>query len=303
MYNQKNNFIRPHKKAKSMRKILFSMYKKIFNLLRGHKLKLFYPVRIVNNFIFSLLKPDFTNVQGHKMFLDSKDSLELSVKEVYESLQTELAKKEIKKGDVVLDIGANIGYFTLIFAKLVGENGKVFAFEPDPGNFSLLEKNVKINNYQNVTLIQKAVSNKTGKAKLYIWKNTLGPKIYDSPDSHQYIEIESIRLDDYFKNYNGKIDFIKMDIEGAEGGATQGMTSLLQQNKNIKIISEFWPAGLEEFGVGPEEYLKLLIGQGFKLYNLNQQKKKIEQVNITELLEICPKKEKATNLFLTKNNK
>jgi hypothetical protein len=94
-----------------------------------------------------------------------------------------------------------------------------------------------------------------------------------------------------------------MDIEGAEGGAIQGMASLLQKNKNIKIISEFWPAGLKGFGVGPEEYLKLLIGQDFKLYNLNQQKKKIEQVNITELLEICPKKEKATNLFFTKNSK
>jgi len=303
MYSQKNNFIRPQKKIKSMRKILFSMYKKIFNLLRGHKLRLLCPVRIVNDFIFTLLKPDFANVQGHKMFLDSKDSLELSVKEVYEQLQTEIVKKEIKKGDIVLDLGANIGYFTLIFAKLVGETGKVFAFEPDPGNFSLLEKNVKINNYQNVTLIQKAVSNKTGKAKLYVWGNPTGPKIYDSPASHQYIEIESISLDDYFKNYKGKIDFIKMDIEGAEGGAIQGMTSLLQKNKNIKIISEFWPDGLKEFGVEPEAHLKLLVGQGFKLYNLNQQKKKIEPVNISELLEICPKKEKATNLFLTKNNK
>jgi hypothetical protein len=94
-----------------------------------------------------------------------------------------------------------------------------------------------------------------------------------------------------------------MDIEGAEWGAIQGMISLLQKNKNIKIISEFWPAGIKGFGGEPEEYLKFLIGQGFKLYNLNQEKKKIEQVNITKLLEICPKKEEAKNLFLTKNNK
>lgn len=284
---------------RSMRRILFSIYKKSYKLLSGHKLGRLYPIKVINNFIFPFLKPDFADIQGHKMFLDLKDALGLSVR-AYEPLETEFVKKEIKKGNVVLDLGAHIGYYTLIFAKLVGENGKVIAFEPDPDNFALLEKNVKVNDYQNVTLVQKVISNKTGKAKLYLSEVTPGHRIYNSVDSHQSIETETIRLDDYFKNYDGKIDFIKMDIEGAEGEAIQGMTSLLERNENVKIMTEFWPSGLEKSGIGPEECLRLPARQGFRLYYMNKQRKKIEPVNISELLEICPKKKKAVSLLFTK---
>ena len=81
------------------------------------------------------------------MYLDSKDSNKLSFNEVYEYLVTELVQKEVKMGNVVLDIGAHIGYYALMFAKLVGPHGKVFAFEPEPGNFAILEKNVRVNDY------------------------------------------------------------------------------------------------------------------------------------------------------------
>jgi len=65
------------------------------------------------------------------MFLDSCDSLQLSINEIYEPIETNFVKDKIKEKNIVLDIGANIGYYTLIFAKLVGNNGKVFAFEPE----------------------------------------------------------------------------------------------------------------------------------------------------------------------------
>jgi len=68
------------------------------------------------------------------MFLE-EDALNLSVNGVYEKFLTEVVKKEIKEGGVVLDIGSHIGYFTLIFARLVGKTGKVFAFEPAPSSF------------------------------------------------------------------------------------------------------------------------------------------------------------------------
>jgi len=220
------------------------------------------------------------------MFLDSKDTLGLSINEFYESLETEIVKKEIKKGDVAVDIGANIGYYTLIFAKLVGDEGKVFAFEPDPTSFALLKKNVEINRYQNVILVQKAVSNETGKIRLYLCDDNLADhRIYNSHDGRKSIEIEAIRLDDYFKGYTGKIDFIKMDIQGAEGDALQGMSLLLQKNKNLKMITEFEPVALKRFGMEPEEYLKLLVKHGFALYHINMQEKRIEPADIVKLLK------------------
>lgn len=284
-----------------MRKIMLSIYKKAVKILSGHGIGNFYPIKVIHSFVISYLKSNFAEVQGHKMFLDSKDSLCLSINGVYEPFETELVKKEIKKGDVVLDLGANIGYYTLIFAKLVGKRGKVFAFEPDPTNFSLLKKNVEMNGYKNVELVQKAVSNKTGKIKLYLCEDNKGDhRIYNSHDGRQSIEIEAIRLDDYFKNYNGAVDFIKMDIQGAEGGAIQGMFNLLKKN-NVKIITEFWPIGLKRFGIDPGECLKLLIEFGFKLYEVNEQEKKIKPVNVPKLLEVyTPKKENFTNLLCLK---
>jgi FkbM family methyltransferase len=281
-----------------MRKILFPVYKKAAKILSGHGLGKFYPVRVVNNFLISHLKPPFAEVDGHKMFWDSGGILGLLIHGIYEPLETELVKKEIKKGEVVLDIGANIGYYTLIFAKLVGEEGKVFAFEPDPTNFSLLKKNVELNGYKNVVLVQKAVSNKTGKIRLYLSKdNRADHRIYNSGDGRQSIESEATRLDDYFKNYDGKIAFIKMDIQGAEGGALQGMFNLLKKN-NVKIAMEFCPIGLKRFGMEPEECLKLLTESGFTLYEIAEREKKIKPVDIPKLLEIyTPEEENRTNLF------
>ncbi len=286
-----------------MQKILLLMYKKGVKILSGHGIEKFYFVKIINSFITSHLKSNFAEVQGHKMFLDSKDSLCLSTVGVHERFETELVQKEIKRGNVVLDIGANIGYYTLIFAKLVGEEGSVFAFEPDPDNFALLKKNVEIIGYRNVILVQKAVSNKSGKLKLYLCEENMGDhRIYNSHDNRKSVEIEAIRLDDYFKDYDRKVDFIKMDIQGAEGEAIQGASSFLQKNKNVKIVSEFWPIGLKRSGIEPEDYLKLLLKHDFELYHVNKREKKIEPVNIHKLLKTyTSEKGNFTDLFQVRN--
>ena len=70
------------------------------------------------------------------------------------------------------------------------------------------------------------------------------------------INIKTIQLDDYFKDYQGNIDFIKMDIEGSEGNAIKGMSNILQKNENIKMITEFWPSGLELLGLAQKNISK-----------------------------------------------
>jgi FkbM family methyltransferase len=242
----------------------------------------------IKDFIISCIKSDTAQVQGHKMFLDSKDSLNLSINGVYEPLETEIVKQEIKKGDVVLDLGANIGYYTLIFAQLVGEEGRVFAFEPDDTNFNLLKRNVEINGYKNVTLVQKAVSHQTERVKLYLHEENKGMhNIYepDSPDSPA-IEIETVSLDDFLESYTEKIDFIKMDIEGSELDAIEGMSSILQKSKNVKLMVEFFPLGIKRLGLSPEQLLDRLVEHRFKLYHINKQTKRKEPIHAAKLLKI-----------------
>ncbi|MDP2946996.1 MAG: FkbM family methyltransferase [Nanoarchaeota archaeon] len=282
-----------------MRKILLSIYKKINKVLLGTGVRRFRLVKAVDNFVARFIKSDFTLIQGHKMFLDSEDSLRLSLSGVYEPFETETIKDIVKKGDIVMDIGANIGYYTLLLARFVGDKGKVIAFEPDPDNFVLLKKNVEINGYKNVILVQKAVSNKTEKIKLYLHKNDKKQhSIYDSSNSRKSIEVESIRLDNYIDE---EIDFIKIDVEGAEGEITQGMDNLLKGNKKIKIITEFSPCSLEKSSVGPKEFLELLLGHNFKLYEISEQKKELKQTNPAKLLGVyTARNRRGTNLLCVK---
>jgi FkbM family methyltransferase len=245
-----------------------------------------YICRVILTFVVSILSPT-AEFHGNKMYLNVS-FLPILLGKIYEEFETSVIEKEIKEGDIVVDIGANIGYYTLIFAKLVGEKGKVFAFEPHPKNFCLLKKNVEINGYKNVVLEQKAVSNTTGKARLYVYYDHPGAHhLHDTGDGRGWIEISTVRLDDYFANYDYQIDFVKMDIEGSEMAAVQGMYSILRKGRDMKIITEFNPMILKAFQVDPEEYLKLLLVHNFKIYLIDEKQRKIQPTDITRLLEIC----------------
>ena len=97
---------------------------------------------------------------------DAGISRELALLGVHEPIATRLLNQQIKSGMRVIEIGANIGYYTLIAANLVGESGKIYAIEPEPANYALLTKNVEVNGYKNVIPIQKAISNEIGTSKL-----------------------------------------------------------------------------------------------------------------------------------------
>jgi FkbM family methyltransferase len=213
----------------------------------------------------------------------------------------------------VVDMGANIGYYTLLFARLVGEKGKVYAFEPDKDNFAILKKNVQINGYKNVVLVNKAVSDKTGKTKLYISAdNNADHRIYSSDEKRKYVTIETVKIDEYFKDSKIKINFIKLDIQGAEWAALNGMQQLIKRSRKIKLVTEYSPIALKRFGVSPEEYLKLLKKSGFTLHEINEKKwwitddvrkknKDILPVTEKKLLKTyTPENGMATNLFCTK---
>ena len=266
-----------------MEKKIFSIYKWVVKHLSTNskrRLRSFKFFDKQNLFLRAKFKPDFiiTKKEKHKIFLDANDSLHLSVHESFEDLESEIMRKNVREGDLVLDIGANIGYYSLLLAKLVGGNGKVYSFEPEPSNFALLKKNIEVNGYKNIIPIQKAVSESNRKIKFYLEKENFGAhKIHNSNKKMNSIEVDSVKLDSFFKNKKQKINFIKMDIEGAEGKAIQGMQNLIKTNKNLKIILEFTPVSLRECGVGPEELFKML--KEFKSYNIDEHKNKINLVN------------------------
>ena len=273
-----------------MKKKIHAIYKKFFKIFIGTNIGRYGIVRKLQRFANSNLKPDWVEIEGEKMYLDEVDALCLSINGIHEKMLTNLIKKEIHSGDVVLDIGAHIGYYTLQFANLVGPTGKGYAFEPEPKNFELLKKNVQINKHDNVVLIQKIVSDKDGIVEFFISKfDSIGNKLFKSNEAGSSIKIESTTLDEYFKDLKKKIDFIKMDIQGGEGKAILGMKNLLKENKNLKIIQEWWPDALKQNHANPEDHLKFLQHIGYKFYEIDGTiKKDILPITIEQLLGKYP---------------
>lgn len=257
-----------------------------FLVKRSMKFRTWRPIRAyrrrLNNYVISHYKSDYVIIDGRKMHLDPNDSLRLSLKE-YAIFDIKLTDKEIKKGDTIIDLGANIGFWTLYFAQKVGKTGKVFAFEPEPTNLELLQKNVKENNFENIIIENKAVSHSNNKLKLFLSYEANDHRIYDPGDNRKSIEIESIRLDDYFKS-DEKIDFIKSNIQGADFFAIKGMPNLIQRSKKLKIMIEFYPELLREFNADPGEFLTTLQDFGFKLYDVDSLKNEVILMTKDDLL-------------------
>ncbi len=152
--------------------------------------------------------------------------------------ELKLINSIVKPGFNVLDIGANIGFYTEVLSKLVGTNGCIYAFEPETTNFKHLQQNLQTN--KNVKLINKAVSDKTGPIKIYLSKMlNVDHRTYPVDDYAEIIEINATTIDDYLTLNNcTHVDFIKMDIEGAEIEAIKGCENILRNNDvNLAIAS------------------------------------------------------------------
>ncbi|HVA96930.1 MAG TPA: FkbM family methyltransferase [Candidatus Acidoferrales bacterium] len=240
--------------------------------------------------IVNKLKPDFVIAQNHKIYIDKKDSIVSEVllsEKIWEPYETKIIKRKIKKGDIVVDIGAHIGYYTLIAASIVGDKGKVYAFEPDPSNFHLLKKNINVNGYTNVVTVNKAVSNKNGNKRLYLNDENRGDhRVFDSGDKRKSIAIAVVTLDDFFKDKKETIDFMKMDIQGSEVFAMKGARKIVDKSKKIKFITEFMPFELDQSGSSAEEYLRLLKNNKFKIYRLDEVREKLIPINPEKLLRL-----------------
>jgi len=268
-----------------MRKFMFSVFRLIIEILSG-KAHRFQGVYRGLYFLCEHLRPKsiLLEFRGNKMYVDPAISEpSIFTNKAYVKFTMELIEKLIKKGMIVLDLGAHIGYYTLIAAKLVGENGRVFSFEPEPYNFALLSKNVEINGYENVVLIKKAVLDKTGRCDLFFDIRGSWDASVLKCDRPRSIRVETTALDDFFQNTDYKIDVIKMNIEGAEPLALLGADRIIKANKSLKIFTEFSPRLLKRCGFLPEEYLKMLTERNFKIYNINGDKRILELINCNEL--------------------
>jgi len=260
-------------------------------------------------FIYRFFKPKgiiLAMIQNNLMYMDTKDDVmvpELLAYGVYEKKITELFNNLVKPGMVVIDIGANIGYYSLIAARLAGINGKVYAFEPEPNNYNILISNIEANNFSHIIMpIEKLVLNNYGKTRLFIHRFNLGAhsisKDNIATEGKGFVDMETVTIDDFFKTIPDKrVDLFKIDVEGAEGLVIKGAAETIKLN-NPKIIMEFFPRLLRNAGTEPADLLSDL-----KMYNFRIKvilcEKITEITQIGKIIEIA-QNNGHINLFLEK---
>jgi FkbM family methyltransferase len=203
-----------------------------------------------------------------------------------DAFEIDLLRTHLHKGDTVLDIGANIGYYATILAELVGEKGHIHCFEPDTRNFEHLQKACGKKN--NITLNQRAVGPRTETIKIYTSKNlNVDHRTYEPEDYDAVMDVKAVSIDDYVRSKNiGRVQMIKMDIQGFEMQALAGMTETLRLNPELKMISEFWPYGLRKAGSSLSAYYNRLVELGMHCYLLDNGK--LKALNAEQVKQLEP---------------
>ena len=270
-------------------------------------------VLTLHRFLYELTRPKdivMINCQGNKMYVDPQDiciAPHLLSKGIYEPFQTELFKKLIAKDMTVVDIGAHIGYYSLIAASIVGSGGRVCSFEPESNNYGLLIKNINENSYKNIAPMQVAVSNMNGNLKLFLDKsNSGGPSLSEKNigEKNGFVEVGSDLLDNLLEKNNKdlKVDVIKMDVQGSEGLVLDGAQKILANN-NLKIIVEFWPNGLKSMGTDALALLKKMESMGFKMGVIDEKRKNVNYLFPEDIFKISKEKKRgigSINLLMEK---
>lgn len=252
--------------------------------------------------------------RGLVLYLDPNDHVMtpfLVKTGTWEPDETEWLVRTVQPGDTFVDAGANIGYYTVIAARLVGESGKVYAFEPDPKNFELLRKNVRANGLTNVVLEPRALSNAPGTIKLFLARDNKGDhRIYQPEgESRPSVDVEAVRLDEYLRAAGRKLDVLKVDTQGAEGLILEGASGALEgSGDRPAIFMEFWPHAMRSMGTEPADVLEKLRSFRFQLYELNPNRpdlglRKVEAVDLLSNYDVPNQTQPQTNLVLFRGDR
>lgn len=186
----------------------------------------------------------------------------------FEPEPTNVLRQLIRQGDIAIDVGANFGWYTTLFAQAVDASGRVFAFEPVPSTHERLTENLGLNQLQaRVTVVRSAVADAPGTATVYVFKNlshacaslsTLNEKDY------QAVEAPVIRLENYLLDQAVKrIDFLKCDVEGSELAVLKGCGEFLRSPEAPIILVELNEKTTEAFGYAKEDIWRYLSEVGY----------------------------------------
>lgn len=246
---------------------------------------------------------------GMPMWVDTRDrvlSTHLVGEEIWEPSETAAFLAHVREGMCVFDIGANMGYYTLLAARAVGLSGRVYAFEPEPHNFELLTRSIAENGFTNVQPVRAAVSNRAGAALLHLDIANFGAHSFQADSvptpSGRSMEVETVRLDDFAErtqSFEAGV-VVKIDVQGAEALVVEGGSRFFALPRII-VFMEFWPEALARAGTDAARLLAALEGFGFRFEDVEAPEADRRPLRSVEILETCHKRMHPwMNLLMTK---
>jgi FkbM family methyltransferase len=226
-------------------------------------------------------KPRLIELDDFKIYIRRNDFFignVIATTKNYEPYVTTEIRRLLKPDMVFIDIGANIGFFSLLAAALVGPGGSVFAFEPNPDNCDMFEKSIEANGFENIQLFPYAVAEEKQQFNLDVGGTNSNGRIIDFtpgavPGQATPLLIEAVVLDDVLSDVE-QVDVVKLDIEGAEPRAWQGMQQIVDKFRPV-LVFEFSPELIPITSHIPaESFLDDLISHQYDLYILDRYKEK-----------------------------
>ena len=240
-------------------------------------------------------------------------SSELIMFKTHEPLTTKLLSKELKKGMTCLDVGGNIGYYTLLESNIVGNDGKVIAIEPSPPNFKHLKKNLSIQDAKNVDAYNFAAGDVDGEVNFLVYRESNGS--FTIPDGEttdlpgELIKVPAKRMDTFLNELNIEhVDFVRMDVEGYEHHIIEGMKNIIKNSKPMfqievhvtllgkegtkKFLKEFQDYGYEAKYYVPRDIDLPIIGtmNDVKHHTIDTLLEMLENDTLSHFFNLCLKK-------------
>jgi len=247
-----------------------------------------WPLRQLTNWTIRKLLPKSMRRGNSTIVLNPRDPVVSGALffGVYEKGETAFVQRALRSGMTVLDVGANVGYYTALAARRVGPSGRVIALEPDPESFEYLEQTIAANEVGNVNAFQCAAADHEAKMTLHISKDNRGDnRLYEPDPKWPKITVTARPADDILKDAGvGTVDFIKIDVQGFEASVIDGLKSTLAQSEKLVLLAEFWPKGLRDAGSDPKEFLERLRGHGLQLHELTPKGELVELNDFDDLI-------------------
>lgn len=318
--------------VKSIIKNLFPYIKRL-NLIKAFSL-VFHQIDYHINIRMLKRREVIRKVNNYPMILNFDEeglSRHLIIHREREIGETETVKKIVRPGMCIFEIGANVGYYTILMGKLVGKTGKIYAYEPYPRSFDILTRNIKLNGLTDIVEIYNlAVSGESTIKKLHLGKASNVHSLVDyktGDNDADYIEVKTKDIKEILVESYRKIDLIRMDIEGHERELFSRLSNDVRPVLPARIFFEIHPLGdtdpdptftkpltnMLDLGYYPELVISSshadakkrfgeLSYQPFKVINVNTSKSYLyNNIKASDLLKVAARRPKITRAILLKH--